>query len=140
MVAVRGKNIDLESLSLTFAQDIADNANDEKVHKFVPLLPFPYKLKDAVSFIERSIAEMKIKQSLLFGIRVKKEKKVVGVIGFKSFDHDNCNAEVGYWIGSEHHWKGIGSESLHLLVEYGFKKLKLNRIYATVAVDNLASL
>ncbi len=139
MFRVEGKKIVLMPLLLSDAREVALNANDRLVNKLVPLLPFPYELKHAKEFIRTSMREFQRRESCIFGIHLKGEKKLVGVIGFKSFDFGNGNSEVGYWIGSNYWHLGIGSEALELLLGFGFNELGLNRAYAVVRRENLAS-
>ena len=65
----------------------------------------------------------------------------IGICGLVQFDEDNKNAKVAIIIGNtKNHSKGIGTESLNLLLEYGFKELKIHRIDAEVIEYNKKSL
>ncbi|MGZ3771659.1 MAG: GNAT family N-acetyltransferase [Bdellovibrio sp.] len=48
-------------------------------------------------------------------------------------------ADIGLWIGLPFHGKGYGTEAIQLITDYGFDKLKLQKIEALVFVGNLAS-
>jgi RimJ/RimL family protein N-acetyltransferase len=57
----------------------------------------------------------------------------IGVCGLIKIDYKKRNADVAIIIGNEQiRNKGIGTKSLKLLLEYGFKKLKLNKIGAEI--------
>ena len=57
----------------------------------------------------------------------------IGGIGLKFIDNLNKNAEVGITIGDKRYWnKGYGTDSMILLIDYAFKKLKLHRIELSV--------
>ena len=65
----------------------------------------------------------------------------IGICGLVQIDEDNRNAKVAIIIGNtKNHSKGIGTESLNLLLEYGFKELKIHRIDAEVIEYNKKSL
>ncbi|MFC6323987.1 GNAT family N-acetyltransferase [Companilactobacillus baiquanensis] len=45
--------------------------------------------------------------------------------------------EIGFIIGQEYRRKGLGSEAISLLIDYGFKELGLRELWAAVKTDNL---
>lgn len=45
--------------------------------------------------------------------------------------------EIGFIVDRDYRRKGIGSEAISLLIEYGFKKLNLIELWAAVETDNL---
>jgi ribosomal-protein-alanine N-acetyltransferase len=48
-------------------------------------------------------------------------------------------ADIGYWLGQKYWGQGIISEALKSFIKFSFKKLKLLRLQAGVAVENKAS-
>lgn len=59
--------------------------------------------------------------------------ELIGSCGFVGVDHLNQTAETGIFIGNKKYWnKGYGTESLQLLVDYGFKALNLHNIMLRV--------
>jgi RimJ/RimL family protein N-acetyltransferase len=58
------------------------------------------------------------------------------LIGFCGLNHRNvfaATAELGITIGDKEYWgRGYGREAIGLLVDYGFTKLNLRRIYLRV--------
>lgn len=64
----------------------------------------------------------------------------IGVCGLINIDRKNKSAEVAIILGEKkQRGKHLGSESLELLVNYGFKKLKLHRIGAEIFEYNKRS-
>ena len=61
------------------------------------------------------------------------------MISLMNIDEKNKNAEIGYWLGKKYWGKGIMREAVKLILQFGFKKLKLERIYAKVLHPNVAS-
>jgi diamine N-acetyltransferase len=62
---------------------------------------------------------------------------LIGSCGFFNFDKRNACAEFGIMIGEKAYWnRGLGSESVRLLADYGFHTLNLNRIYLRVLETN----
>jgi len=53
----------------------------------------------------------------------------IGTCGFFNFGYKDKTAEIGITLKNQSLWsKGIGAEALSLLIDYGFKKLKLHNI------------
>lgn len=66
----------------------------------------------------------------IFGIWVKKEDRLVGSCGLQQIDFVNRRAQIGIYIGEpEQQNRGLGTETVLLLLDYGFNILNLNSIY-----------
>ena len=46
---------------------------------------------------------------------------------------------MGYWIGEKFWMRGYALKALKKLIEFGFSKLKLKKIWASVAAENFKS-
>ena len=57
-----------------------------------------------------------------------------------NIDHNNKNAGLGYWIGSPFVQKGLSTEGVSLILNFGFNTLELERIYARVMYPNVPSI
>jgi ribosomal-protein-alanine N-acetyltransferase len=79
--------------------------------------------------------------SLLYFLLVKKENnQFIGECGFHTWNKRHNRAEVFYLIKNEADKRqGYMSEVLPLVLDFGFKELKLHRIEAYVAASNLPS-
>lgn len=99
------------------------------------IFPSPYTLKDAEFFIGLC---NNAKPATTFAIEFNSE--LVGCIGLElQSDIHKKSAELGYWIGEPYWGKGIASQAVPKLVEFGFETFGLNRIYACVYDYNKAS-
>ena len=64
----------------------------------------------------------------------------VGTIGLLSIDWKNSKAEYYIAMGETvYKGKGVAKEASRLILEYGFEKLGLNRIYLFTEVENVAA-
>ena len=64
----------------------------------------------------------------------------IGVCGLINIDKENKSADIAIIVGeTKQRGKHFGSESLRLLVDYGFRKLKLHRIGAEIFEYNKRS-
>jgi RimJ/RimL family protein N-acetyltransferase len=77
----------------------------------------------------------------LFIIQDKQNNKVIGHIGLYNIDLNIKSAEYAILIGdNEYLGRGVGKQMTNLILEYGFYKLNLNRIYLSLIKENLAAL
>lgn len=127
----------LTPLSKEDASDIAHLLNNKRVWDNIrDYVPHPYFEKDAYDFID-SISEEN--PAMTFGIRW--EGTLAGVIGFKpQTDVYRKSVEVGYWIGEPYWGKGIATQAIRQIVDYGFSNLDINRIFAGVYSHNTPSM
>lgn len=74
-----------------------------------------------------------------FAIVLRKSNRMIGTIGFVSFDENNSVAEVGYVLHPDFWGQGIMTEALTAIIRFGFEELSLHRIEASYIPENLAS-
>ncbi|MFT4733839.1 MAG: ribosomal-protein-alanine N-acetyltransferase [Algoriphagus sp.] len=79
-------------------------------------------------------------QNYTFAIQVTIDKKLVGLIAIRQKEIKHKRAEVWFKINPDHWGKGIASEALERMLEYGFSKLKLHCIEAGCDVGNIGSI
>jgi [ribosomal protein S5]-alanine N-acetyltransferase len=115
--------------------DFIEGMNNLKISKWLAKVPYPYKKKDALWFINHC----KKKDNYSFNIELKAEKKLIGGIGLHAYDEFNESAEIGFWVNEKYWRQGILSEASMALIDFGFKKLKLNRLVQKAYVGNRAS-
>ncbi len=129
--------IELRKLKLTDKKFIAELLNNKNVWKnLTDRIPFPYKESDAEEFIKLiDRSRLNIAFAIIYN------EKFVGTIGLiKQKDVRRKSAELGYWIGEPFWNKGIATEAVQLITEYGFNKLDIFRIFASVYEYNVASM
>lgn len=66
--------------------------------------------------------------------------KYIGDIGFNNHVAAHSRAEIGFKLAREFWQKGIMTEALEQVLEYGFTEMQLNRIEAVVDPQNAACL
>ena len=117
------------------------NANNINIAKFIPPFPYPYNKKDAKEFVKSCIKHSKEKPRLNyeFGIELKSEKRIIGMISITHIDKFHEYATVGYWLGEKYWKKGYMTEALRELIIFYFTKLKLRRINISAFAENKAS-
>jgi RimJ/RimL family protein N-acetyltransferase len=110
--------------------------NDPEVRQYLSLyapLSNAQEEKWFESLDKLSIAE----QPLMIEASHEQKWKAVGDISFIAVDQRARNAELGLFIGEKDFWgKGIGTQVLSLMLDYGFFTLNFHRIYLRVYALN----
>ncbi|MBW2993271.1 GNAT family N-acetyltransferase [Candidatus Woesearchaeota archaeon] len=136
-IKLEGRQIYLRNLRLSDAKEIQKHANDKNIYRYTQHIPYPYRLSHAVKFIKGAQERQRKKMACELGIILKQTNKLVGVMSLLQINP--IKAEIGYWLGKTYHGKGIAKEALKLILDFGFKKLKLKRIWGRVAHPNKPS-
>ena len=117
-------------------ESLVKHANNFKIAKFLTnQFPYPYTKEAGQKFLSFVADQCSDK---ILAIDIKGE--AVGSIGvFPQGDIHEKNAEMGYWL-SEMYWgKGIMTEAINQMCEYGFRQFDITRIYARPFGINRAS-
>jgi ribosomal-protein-alanine N-acetyltransferase len=128
----------LRPLALTDAADIQRLAAAREVAETTLSIPHPYTDGYAEEWIRSQMKDFENRRAANFIILLRKKTEVCGVIGL-ILQPEHLHAELGYWIGVPYWNQGYGTEAARALIDFGFKQLKLKRIYAYHFSRNLAS-
>lgn len=80
------------------------------------------------------------KKLLYFHLVDKTNLQVIGWCGYHTWYIQHNRAELGYWLYDDNYkQKGLMTEALEVILQYGFNNMKLNRVEAFVGEDNVAS-
>ena len=124
----------IRKLSLIYAKEFKQIIDNKEIKWRGKYLSHPYPLSKVKKYIQHQI---KIKNYLEFAILM--DKKFVGTICLENIDRNNKKASIGYWVAKPYRNRGIATKAVKLIVDFGFNKLKLKRIYAKVNEENIQS-
>ncbi|MCD6012165.1 MAG: family N-acetyltransferase [Flavipsychrobacter sp.] len=130
--------LQLRKIEVDDIPSLVKYAGNKKISDYVLNIPYPYNEPDAVFRISYVVQGFKNKARYVFAIILKETGEFIGEIGLH-MDSNNGTAQLGYWVGERFWNKGIATEAVKKVLEFGFTKLELNRIFATCHVDNPAS-
>lgn len=136
---LQGKNFILRPYQNGDQSSLRKHISNIMIYRNTTHIPYPYTRKDADQWITKNLKEQKQKapQSINFAITVK--DKVVGGISLSNIKPQH-KGEIGYWLGEQFWGQGIMTEAVNLVTQFGFKRLKLKRIFACVYPSNRASM
>lgn len=74
-----------------------------------------------------------------WAITLKDTKEFIGMIDFGEFTSEGRIAEIGYSMSDVYWGKGLMSEAVQAVIDFGFNELYLERIYARCFSENIGS-
>lgn len=141
---LQSKRLLLRELKISDCKEILYLRSDKSINEFIyrPIERQTKNLSDAKKHIENLAQLTKKNKSIIWGIALQTNDKLIGTICLWNFSTDLKTAEVGYDLSSEHQNKGYMSEALEAVISYGFNKLNFQNIdaYTHKANQNSISL
>ena len=129
----------LRQVSANDAEAILSLRSNDEVMKYIPR-PYLKSKEDALELIAMFDDKIENGIGINWGIYFLDEpEKLIGIIGYYRMKPEHYRAEVGYMIFPKHNGKGIVSEALQKVIEYGFKEMKLHSIEAVLDPENKGS-
>jgi len=129
----------LRQVNTNDADTILSLRSNDEVMKYIPR-PYLKSKEDALELIAMFDDKIENGIGINWGICFLDEpEKVIGIIGHYRLKPEHYRAEVGYMIFPEYNGKGIVSEALQKVIEYGFKEMKLHSIEAILDPENKGS-
>ncbi len=104
--------------------------------------PGPRNMKAARSELREYLVDLYRKRlGFRWIITLKGDGKPIGTLGFyKWAPSANYQAEMGYDLAREHWGKGIMTEAMKAVIEFGFEEMELNRIEVFIMPRNKRSI
>ncbi len=113
-------------------------ANHPQIARMTLNIPHPYQEKDAVAWINMANEGFEDKNHFVFAICKQADNLFMGGIGLRLNTRFN-HAELGFWIGEPFWNNGYVTEATGKILEFGFERIRLHKIFATHFINNPAS-
>jgi 8-oxo-dGTP diphosphatase len=140
-------NLPLRTQRLTLRPIVADDAtamhrlvNDWEVVRMLSRLPFPYPrdlMDEWIASTARQIEAGTAYALAITGDELGREL-LVGCISVR-LDASPGVGQIGYWVGRRFWGHGVATEAVTRVASWALAHLPIERLRASVAVDNLAS-
>ncbi|MCW3789166.1 GNAT family N-acetyltransferase [Plebeiibacterium sediminum] len=114
--------------------DMFEYSSNPEVTKYLSYLHTDRQ--EAADYVLNKINQYKAGTCMIWGIEYKANKKYIGACGYMHWDTNHHLAELAYTLNQKYWGKGIASEIMKVLIDFGFSEMKLNRIEAQCWVDN----
>jgi ribosomal-protein-alanine N-acetyltransferase len=129
----------LRRLLMKDVEEIFFLRSDETVLRFIDREPAK-TLKEAEEYIERINNGIDENEFVLWAITLKENpSRLIGTICFWQLQKEHFRAETGYVLHPDFWRKGIMTEALMKIIEYGFDVIQLHSIEARISPGNKAS-
>ncbi|UPT70532.1 MAG: GNAT family N-acetyltransferase [Flavobacterium sp. JAD_PAG50586_2] len=137
------QNIETERLLLrrineSDVEEVFALRGNQETMKYIPR-PLTKSKEDALQHIAMIEEKIVNNTGINWGITIKGNPKIIGIIGHYRISPENHRAEVGYMSFPETNGKGYMSEALKAVLAYGFEQMNLHSIEAVIDPANIAS-
>ena len=132
------KRLHLRLFTKTDAPKVAELCNNYNLYKSTMHLPFPYKVEDALIWIDCHLENFEAQKLYEFAVTDKETGELYGAIAL-SHNHQSNNGELAYWIGEEFWGNGYATEAAEALLYFAFKIKRYHKVFARYFASNPAS-
>lgn len=125
---LKGTNLYLSPINMEDAEQYTAWVNDMSATIPMGNVSTTYSVE-----MEKSALQHLVKEGNNFAIVLNESDQLIGNCSLFSISHLHGTAEMGLFIGDEENrGKGYGTESIEVILSYGFKVLNLNNIMLRV--------
>lgn len=128
----------LRRLDANDADEILALRGNPEIMKYIPR-PLAKSKEDAIEHIAMIESKIVDNTGINWGITIKDNTKIIGIIGIYKIYAENHRAEIGYMSLPETNGKGYVTEAIKAVLQYGFDNLDLHSMEAIIDPDNIAS-
>src|SRR5688572_20483158 len=125
----------LNEITMGDLEDFHAMRSDNRIMQFIPGRLAKTK-QDSIEVIQRSHNLLSEGNNISWGIRLKETGQLIGSIGFYRIQWPNLRGEIGYILHPDFQGKGIMSEALKKIVDFGFQTMKFHSIEAVLDPEN----
>ena len=132
------KRLQLRPITLWDAEDMYAYAKQELTTKYLLWCPHKdiFETREHIAYMKEGY---KRGSCYDYAVIYKETDTMIGTCGFVYVDKENKKGEVGYVLNPAYWNKGLITEALLTVIDYGFNTLDLRRIEARYMVENTAS-
>lgn len=129
---LKGKKVILRYPKLSDAKWLFVNIKKPEISRMLAYFVDDLKsLKEEIAWVKSQPAKRK-KGDYNFVIAERKTGRIMGSCGIGNINSREKRTMAGWWIAKDYWGKGYSLEAVKLLINFCFKKLKLNRLEADI--------
>ncbi len=125
----------LRQITKQDANGIFKNFSDSNIAKWFFEKPFT-KMEQVTQYIKYFNSTFTEKKGLTWAIILKQNDTFIGTCGYENVDIGN-KGEIGFDLAKEHWRKGLMTEGLTNIIDYGFKTFNLTTLEADLWGNNI---
>ena len=135
---LKSERITLREVKKADAEFIHFMRSDPRVNEFVDR-PGTENIKDAEFFIEQRYQAFFHKEAIYWGIELNTNGFMIGSVTLWHLDLEEGQGELGYDLHPSFQHRGLMSEAIKEVLNYGFNMLQLKKIVAFTSAENKPS-
>lgn len=128
----------LRKLAMSDLNDFFEHGSDPDVARFT-LWEAHRNLEHARTHLAEYVRNYTHGRTPTWGIVLNEQNKLIGTCGFHHIAPYEQDAEIGYTLTKAYWGRGLATEAVRAVLDFGFKQAKLQRITARITPDNAAS-
>ena len=128
----------LRKLALSDAEDLYGFTSVPEVSEYLTW-ECHKSIETTIKFLESVLDKYSNKEVSQWGIELKDTHKLIGISGFIGWCPEHSKAEIAYVLSNKYWNRGLMTEALEAVVDFGFEVMDLNRLEAKVEVGNISS-
>ena len=106
--------------------------------RYIPR-PLITTVEEAGPYITRADNMIAAGEGIEWAITIKGNRRLIGKAGLYRIQPANHRSELGYMLLPEYQGKGIATEAVKLMLDFGFDRLNLHSMEAVIDPGNIAS-
>lgn len=121
----------LRQITTDDSAEIKALPSDKRILKYL-IIEKCNSSEEAMQFIDKINKGINNNEWVYWGISFKNDKKLIGIICIWHISEENSRAEIGYALHPDEQQKGIMSEVLDAVLNYGFTTVQLHSMEANL--------
>ena len=118
---------------------VHEYGSDKLVVRHLPWGPeTPAQIRQFIKFV-RSFARRQDRRQFELAVVLKSENRLIGGCGIRLRNPEQREGDIGYVFNRRYWGEGYATEAAKAIIQFGFSKLKMHRIWATCDPPNKAS-
>lgn len=128
----------LRGMKVSDAEDMFDYAHRPQVTEYLLWMPHAdiAHTKEYLTYIGQ---RYRTGDFFDWAVVCRENRRMIGTCGFSSFDYQSDSAEIGYVLNPDFGGRGLATEAVRRVLDFGFGQLSLHRIEARFIQGNDSS-
>lgn len=114
--------------------------SDKRVNRYIAEDDVPKNIESAEKELMYWADLYTYRRSIYWGIVKTKNNILIGTCGYNNWSRMHKRGEISYDLAHSYWGKGISTRCVKAISDFGFAAMGLQRIQATVAIDNIGSI
>ena len=135
---LENSRIRLRRITDNDANEVFEIRSNPENMKFIPR-PLHQNVDDSLAMMKMMNDKIDENTDINWAVTLKGNDNLIGIVGLYRAQPENYRSEIGYILSPEFKGKGLTTEIVDLILDYGFNTLNFNSLEAIIDPKNIAS-